>query len=227
MLETTAIEFTPKAQKTRDHIFETALALFAKKGYQETTLRDIAAEAGCSLGLTYRYFARKEELILTLYERLADELGEQTRDFPKGPLAKRYGRTVQTCLDNLLPHREALGALFSVGLAPDSEVAVLGPRVAETRDIVWNIYLDVIRGSSEKVNDRQAQELSTFFYATHLLFVLFWLQDRSTGQQSTKELIKFAQTMLTRLRPVLGLPFVAKSLTQLVTIISPMFGPSA
>ncbi len=68
--------------------------------------------------------------------------------------------------------------------------------------------------------------MTTLLYAAHLLFVLFWLQDRSAEQAKTRELLGFAQEMLGRLRPVLGLPLVAKPLTRLTEIIGPMFGPA-
>ena len=67
--------------------------------------------------------------------------------------------------------------------------------------------------------------MATLLYAAHLLFVLFWLQDRSIGQAKTSELLGFAQEMLGRLRPVLGLPLVAKPLARLAGIVGPMFGP--
>ena len=62
-----------KALQTRQHILDTALNLFASQGYQKTTLREIATRAGVSLGLAYRYFARKEELVAALYEQLTVE----------------------------------------------------------------------------------------------------------------------------------------------------------
>src|ERR671920_2372972 len=51
---------TPKALRTRERILEAALRLFAERGYEATTMRDVAREAGASLGLAYRYFASKE-----------------------------------------------------------------------------------------------------------------------------------------------------------------------
>jgi AcrR family transcriptional regulator len=69
-----AIRRTPKGTMTQQRILDAALALFASKGYEATTMRDIAAAADCSLGLTYRYFASKEDLILELYRWLADQL---------------------------------------------------------------------------------------------------------------------------------------------------------
>ena len=90
MSEQGGTALTEKAQRTREHIFETALRLFIERGYEKTTLRDIATAADCSLGLTYRYFESKEDLVLTLYERLADELAIHAYDLPPGPLARRF-----------------------------------------------------------------------------------------------------------------------------------------
>ena len=219
-------ELTPKARQTRAHILETALALFAEKGYANTTLREIATAADVSLGLTYRYFARKEELIFTLYQRLAEELQADADNLPVSPVAERFGRTISGCLARLSPHREALGALFAVGLAPDSETAVLGEASAGVRDTVWHTYHTVIAGASDAPRTRQQSELTTAFYALHLMLVLYWLQDRTPGQSSTRELIAFTRDSLSRLRPLLGLPPVAQMLKKLVTIITPLFGPA-
>ena len=216
---------TGKAQRTREHILETALELFARKGYAETTMRDIAAEADCSLGLAYRYFARKEEMVLGLYERLASELEEEVAALPPGPLAKRFVFAVEADLRRIAPHRETMGALFSAGLAPNSPVAVLGQGVAGIRDRVWRIFLLVVTGASDGPRRVQAEQIATLFYSAHLLVILFWLQDRSKGQEKTQELLLFAQEMLGRLRPVLGLPLVARPLARLARIVGPMFGP--
>ena len=71
---------TLKARRTRERILEAALELFADRGYETTTMRDVAREAGASLGLAYRYFASKEEFALALYMRLAEESEEWARD---------------------------------------------------------------------------------------------------------------------------------------------------
>lgn len=215
-----------KSQQTREHILETALGLFAEKGYAETTMRDIAGAADCSLGLAYRYFARKEEFILALYERLTDEFEEEVSRLPQAPLAKRFASAMEVHFTRLGAHRETMGALFAAGLAPNSEVAVLGNNVAGIRSRIWGVFERVVSGASDAPKRGQVEQMTTLLYAAHLLFVLFWLQDRSEGQAKTRELLGFAQEMLGRLRPVLGLPPVAKPLAKLAGIIGPMFGPS-
>ena len=189
-------------------------------------MRDIAGAADCSLGLAYRYFARKEELILALYERLTTEFEAEAAALPTGPLAKRFTSVMGSHLVRLGTHRETMGALFAAGLAPDSEVAVLGDGAAGVRSRIWGVFQTIVAGASDAPKPKQAAQMTTLLYAAHLLFVLFWLQDRSEGQAKTRELLGFSQEMLGRLRPVLGLPLVAKPLARLAEIVGPMFGPT-
>ena len=51
------------SEETRRMILETALSLFREKGFEDTTIRDIAAEADLSLGAAYYYFPSKEAIV--------------------------------------------------------------------------------------------------------------------------------------------------------------------
>jgi hypothetical protein len=42
---------TPKARRTKERTVEAALGLFANRGYEAMTMRDVAQEAGVGLGL--------------------------------------------------------------------------------------------------------------------------------------------------------------------------------
>lgn len=218
-------EKTAKAKRTREHILATALRLFEEKGYQETTLREIAKSADVSLGLTYRYFASKDELVLALYERLSDETVEQSKSLDGGTMASRFGITLNRCLDGLTPHRNALGSLFSVGLNATSELSVLGSRSSGVRRVMWGLYRDVASGASDAPKSTQVDSIATILYASHLLTILFWLQDQSEDQRRTRDLIKFAEGLLKRMRPIMGLPMFTRSMRELGQIIGPMFGP--
>jgi AcrR family transcriptional regulator len=50
----------------RAEILAAARRCFARDGFHQTAMPDIAREAGVSVGAPYRYFASKEELILEL-----------------------------------------------------------------------------------------------------------------------------------------------------------------
>lgn len=51
------------AQRTRERILSSALALFSKKGYEHTTFTDIAARLKLTKGAVYWHFDSKEKLI--------------------------------------------------------------------------------------------------------------------------------------------------------------------
>ena len=50
----------PEARK--QEILETAMKLFAEKGYEKTSISDIVKEIGVAQGLCYRYFPSKDIL---------------------------------------------------------------------------------------------------------------------------------------------------------------------
>lgn len=69
-----------KRQERQDTILEVAMTLFQTRGYEQTTMEDIAARADISPPTLYRYFPRKAELLIALFwkerERLARALNE-------------------------------------------------------------------------------------------------------------------------------------------------------
>ena len=76
-----------KKARTRASIREHAVRLFREKGYQETTVEQIAAAAEVSPSTFFRYFPTKEDVILQddMDARLLELLARQPADMP--PLA--------------------------------------------------------------------------------------------------------------------------------------------
>ena len=64
-----------RSQKTRDNLLKAALAMYEKKGYHKTTVDDIAAEAGVSTGIAYRYFRNKKDILLSVISYGAEHIG--------------------------------------------------------------------------------------------------------------------------------------------------------
>jgi TetR/AcrR family acrAB operon transcriptional repressor len=56
------------AEKTRARILASALTLFVKKGYENTTLNDIAARLKMTKGAVYWHFASKSDLLAALLD---------------------------------------------------------------------------------------------------------------------------------------------------------------
>lgn len=58
----------------RQQILEAAITCFIRQGYHQTGMRDVAAQAGVSLGNVYNHFAGKEEILTTIAGLEAEEL---------------------------------------------------------------------------------------------------------------------------------------------------------
>src|ERR1700759_1025601 len=55
-----------RRQANRAQIVAAARRCFSRQGFHQTSMPDIAAEAGVSVGAPYRYFSSKEEIILEI-----------------------------------------------------------------------------------------------------------------------------------------------------------------
>ncbi len=63
------------AEQRRQEIQEAALAVFVRKGYEPTTMKDIVAASGKSFGGVYMYYASKEEIFSDLVIRRYQAMG--------------------------------------------------------------------------------------------------------------------------------------------------------
>src|ERR1700716_4216611 len=89
------------SEDTRRHILETALALFRERGFEETTIRDIAGKAGLSLGAAYYYFKSKEAIVGAYYGYVQQEHQARAREaFARGRgLRDRLGAALDNKID--------------------------------------------------------------------------------------------------------------------------------
>ncbi|MEY2478814.1 MAG: hypothetical protein QOG87_4129 [Actinomycetota bacterium] len=69
-------------EAVRDRLLEATRRCLTRRGYEGTTVRDIAAEASVSIGTLYNYFASKEDLIEALSEHV---LGADLTALGTGP----------------------------------------------------------------------------------------------------------------------------------------------
>lgn len=83
---------------TRQRIQRQALRLFTDRGYDATTVNDVADAAGVSAMTVYRNFPTKEDLVL--YDDFDQLTATTITELPAtGSLTDRIGRTVLTILD--------------------------------------------------------------------------------------------------------------------------------
>lgn len=78
---------TKEPAERRQEILDTAMRLFYEKGYEKTSITDIAKEMGVAQGLCYRYFSSKEMIFDTALEQYAQM---QVTQMTKGILESEH-----------------------------------------------------------------------------------------------------------------------------------------
>lgn len=102
-----AVPTTPKGLRTREQILAASRRVFARSGFVNARMSDVAAEAGLSLGGLYRYFTNKEavfaELIADVHDELYRASSAPDHDFatdPRGALFAANRGYLQHYYDN-------------------------------------------------------------------------------------------------------------------------------
>src|SRR5688500_10968688 len=187
----------PTAQGTaaRDRLYATATQLIAARGYEATTLRDVAKEAGVSVGLLYRYFPSKQAVVIALYDELSSNYARQAADMPRGRWRDRFIFALKTSLDVLRPHQVALRALTPV-LVGDPKEGIFSESTAFSRFRVQQVFEQVVLGSGDAPRPPLAAALGRLLYLVHLAVLLWWLLDKSAHQRATSALVSLTQQLL-------------------------------
>ena len=87
-------------EERRDQILDSAVRLIVTNGHSSCTLEQVAAEAGVSKPLIYKYFPRREDLLKAVLERELKELrGRGLDTIPRDiPLERIVRRTIERAL---------------------------------------------------------------------------------------------------------------------------------
>ena len=98
------------ASERREHLVRLAAELFAEKGFQATTVRNIAEEAGILSGSLYHHFDSKESIVDEILSGFFDDLMASYRAVLEQGLDPRetIAGLVRIAFGTLEPHRAAI-----------------------------------------------------------------------------------------------------------------------
>ena len=124
---------TPPAEVTRPTgrdevrraVLDAAVRLFVERGPASVSLRDIAAEANVNLGLLYRHFGTKAELLSATVDDLVDRFGAAIAESVAAPdmpfeLARIVTGTRDPTMTPMRPYARMLAWLLLDGVDPAS-----------------------------------------------------------------------------------------------------------
>lgn len=211
-----------KSENTKARILQTALRLFRERGFDETTMRAVAEEAGVALGNTYYYFKSKDELVHHFYAHLQSQglaACEGVLLVESGLRARLVG-VIRAQLAISLPYKETFASLFRIAADPRSELNPFHEKTTGLRESCIARFDQVITGADEKVHPDLKRELPYLLWLYHLGIVLFWIYDQSPGSARTFRLLELSSELVVNLIKFAGMPFLQPLRQSVLTIVT-------
>lgn len=181
----------PKREETKQKIYRTALLLFQKEGYENTTMRIIAKESKVSLGLTYYHFQSKEDLVLEFYKgsqkelkRLCESYFKMTKDFKT-----RYKYIITTQLELFSSHKKFLQVLARQAGDPNDPLSPFSKESEGLREEAVGIIRQAMASSNSKLREDLSKVLPDLLWMQQMGILFYWLTDSSKSFQNTKLMI--------------------------------------
>lgn len=173
-----------KGRRTANRILDVAEDLFAQNGYEATSLRDIATQAGLQQPGLYKHFASKEDLYRQVYERAlrpVTDLMDQLLTGSDDGFDELANRMTDLLADHPTIARLLVRAVVSSDTQPDlvaldwlNRVVGYGRRLSE-------------KAGEDPAGDLLAVQIVAIF---NMLFGFFWaspLLESLTGKPATDE----------------------------------------
>jgi len=214
-------DLTPRAEQTRTAITEAALRLFRENGYEATTMRAIAQEAGVSTGNAYYYFGSKEELVQQFYARNQVEHLAACRRVLESEteFAARLRGTLHALVDVMEPYHAFAARFFKYAAEPSSPLSPFSKESSPAREAALALYREVVDGSTARIDRELRAQLPELLWLYSLGIVLFWVHDTSTGCAKTYQLIDRTVPLADRLVALSRVRILRSTFREIITII--------
>ncbi len=180
---------------TRMRILDVARKLFAERGFDATTTRDIASEASIAVGTLFNYFTTKEaiaeSLVNAAYEPVARKFSAQKDNAEPRTLEEELFAHAAAILRKLAPFRKYLPAVLETALSP-----LATSRASETNSFRIAHLETVVQIASRQGKQDGLSSLTLQMYWTLFSGVLaFWASDCSPRQEDTIALLDQSMSM--------------------------------
>jgi len=174
-----------KKKQTRAAILEAALHLFSKKGYENTSIDELALAAGIGKGTVYTYFRSKSEIFLSFCEEQLDfvsrELAEKSD--PRAPL---LGQLLTLFMGEFqfISRNKEFGRILMREMVFPKDLTVERSRELDNKYI--DLLVPIFREAQEQGELRTDLELillTGHFYALYIMTVSGWYMGRLLSRE--------------------------------------------
>lgn len=186
------------AGDTKERIMETALELFAEKGYLGTSMNDIAKQLGFTKAALYKHYTSKQEILDRIVERMNEMDYERAKQFemPEGNLTEIVAAYQKTPIEKVRAYSKAqflhwteeefsshFRKMLTLEQYRDSEMAQLYQKYLATGPVDY--MAAIFRGLTD--SEEAAQHLALEFYGP--MFLLYSVSDSGAEQEQVLSLL--------------------------------------
>jgi AcrR family transcriptional regulator len=193
-------------EKTKQAILKAASELFSRKGFHETTTKEITRKAGIGEGTLFNYFRTKEDLAVYFFQQQLGELMDWFRGdkrVRRAPLPEKLFAIINYHLQQIGPYEGFIGAVYLRALQPTSKLNLLSLQAQEHNLRYLRFIRETLAQAEEEGEIPVLGDLGAYGFALfHGAMITYWLQDRSPGKENTLALLdrglKLATSILKR-----------------------------
>ena len=155
----TGEQLTALRREARGRLVRAALELFAREGYERTSVRAIAQAAGVAQGLLYNYFEGKEDLLRAVFEECMRDVRESfaAADAPGTP-QERLERLIRESFEVVKRNEDFWRLSYSLRTQP-AVLAGLGEQVRGWADSIRATLREHLRAAGRAHPDVEAAVL--------------------------------------------------------------------
>ena len=186
------------AGDTKERIMETALELFAEKGYLGTSMNDIAKQLGFTKAALYKHYTSKQDILDRIVERMNEMDYERAKQFemPEGNLAEIVAAYQKTPIEKVRAYSKAqflhwteeefssrFRKMLTLEQYRDPEMAQLYQKYLATGPVDY--MAAIFRGLTD--SEEAEQHLALEFYGP--MFLLYSVSDSGAEQEQVLSLL--------------------------------------
>lgn len=196
-----------KKQNTRKAIMQAAVQLFSEKGFEKTSIEELARKAGIGKGTIYSYFQTKSDILHAFCEDELDSLHHElaTNADQDIPILEQMVRLYMSEFHHITENRE-FARIFMQQTAFPRDVDL---KHLEHEDNYLKLLFPLLERAQAKGEMRKDLDLlyiTGHFYGLYLLLLSAWFRGRVQTEEAEIALETLFRQALEGLQPQLAKP---------------------
>ncbi|HEY1263842.1 MAG TPA: helix-turn-helix domain-containing protein [Terriglobales bacterium] len=161
--------------ETREKLYRTAMDLFARRGFSQTTTEDITEAADVGQGTFFNYFPTKAHVMLALSEKQLEKISAAVAEAEAGavPMHQLLRRFIHVIVEELVRSQALARSLFTTFVSQDDVRGLMSDTLGQGRQRLAKMFaLGQQRGEIRR--DRKPLDLALAFQRNVFGTLLLW-----------------------------------------------------